>query len=115
MTPEDEYRVASLEDHVAALTEALQNNLELVQTLSHRLALLEKPVEDNAARQIAVMLLLRAAVQCSPERTEILAMAERMAAQIQAQPGVILHGAKESFLRMKTHLDWMTDPPKSLG
>ncbi len=90
------------------LTAALAANLEIVQALSRRVELLEQPVEENAARQIAVMTLLRAMCECAQNRDQLLLLVERKAAQIQAQPGYILHGNPENFRKMKAHLDWMT-------
>ncbi len=93
---------------IEALTQALQQNLELVKLLSQRIEALEGQVEENAAQRMALILLLRATVQSSPDRDEIAALAERTAAQMQVQPGVLLHGSKSIFQRMKSHVDSMT-------
>ena len=90
------------------LTEALAANMEIIRALSQRIELLERPVEENAARQIAVMTLLRSMCECAPNREQLLSLVERKAAQIQAQPGYVLHGNSDNFRKMKAHLDWMT-------
>ena len=93
---------------IEALTQALQQNFEIVKLLSKRIEALESQVEDNAAQKMALMLLLRATLQSSPEQKEIAALAERIAAQMQVQPGILLRGGKSTFQKMKSHLDWMT-------
>lgn len=40
--------------------QALQHNVEMVRMLKERIEILERPVEDNVARLIAVMSMLRA-------------------------------------------------------
>lgn len=97
---------------IEELTQALQHNLEIVQLLSKRVEMLESNVEENAAQRMSVMLLLRAFVQCSPNQDQVAALVERMAAQMQTQPGILVDGGKSTFQRMKVHLDWMTAAPQ---
>ncbi|WP_423454309.1 hypothetical protein [Ottowia sp. VDI28] len=104
-----------MNEDIRHLTEALQYNLELVRSLSDRLEMLEGNVEENAAQRMAVMLLLRAVMLSSPDRDQIAALAERMAAQMQAQPGILVDGGKSTFQRMKGHLDWMLGADKAPG
>ncbi|MET3512765.1 glycerol-3-phosphate responsive antiterminator [Pseudacidovorax sp. 1753] len=104
-----------MDKDVKALTEALHSNLELVRLLSQRIESLESQVEENAAQRMSVMLLLRAVVQCSPNRDQVLTMLERMTAQMGVQPGILLDGGKDTLQRMQSHLDWMTGPPRSMG
>lgn len=100
---------------IEALTQALQQNFEIVKLLSKRIEVLEGQVEDNAAQKMALMLLLRATLQNSPEQKEIAALAERIAAQMQVQPGILLQGGKSTFQKMKSHLDWMTAANQQQG
>lgn len=104
-----------MEKDIEALTRVLTDNLEITRALSRRIELLEQSREEDAARQMAVMLLLQAVVHSSPNREAIVALAERMAAQFQAQPAVVLHGGSGMFHRMKAHLDSMTGalPPSA--
>lgn len=104
-----------MDKDVKALTEALQTNLELVRLLSHRIEQLENATEENAAQRMAVMLLLRAVVQCSPQQDEIADLAERMAAHMQVQPGILLHGNQQLWRRTREHVQWMTAPARSAG
>ena len=97
-----------MNNDIEALTEALQQNLHIVQMLSKRLELLEEQLEESAAQRMALMLLLRSTVQNSSESDQIAATAERLAALMQVQPGVLLHGGKSTFQKMKSQLDWMT-------
>ncbi|MCL4771953.1 MAG: hypothetical protein KJZ76_16680 [Burkholderiaceae bacterium] len=101
-------------EEIENLKKALATHLEIIDTLSERLRMLEEPVQENAARQIAVMTLLRAVYLCSPNREQVQSFVERMAAQTQAQPGYILNGNSENFRKMKAHLDWMMTPPLPL-
>jgi hypothetical protein len=98
-------------EEIKNLKKALDTHLEIIGTLSDRLRMLEEPVQENAARQIAVMTLLRAVYLCSPNREQVQTFVERIAAQTQAQPGYILNGNSENFRKMKAHLDWMMTPP----
>ena len=82
--------------------------MEIIRSLSRRIELLEQPVEENAARQIAVMTLLRSMCECAPNREQLLSLVERKAAQIQAQPAYVLYGNSDNFRKMRAHLDWMT-------
>lgn len=95
-------------NEIQNLTAALAANLEIVQAISRRVELLEQAQEETAAQQIAVMTLLRALCECSPQRDQVAQMAERLAAQLQAQPGYILHRNPKAFQMMKTQLDLMT-------
>lgn len=104
-----------MNEDIASLSTALQANLEIVQLLSERVKMLENNVEENAAQRMAVMLLLRAFVQCSPDREQVTALVERMAAQMNAQPGILVDGGKSTFQRMKVHLDWMTGTDQPQG
>ena len=97
---------------IEELNQVLQHNLEIVQLLSKRVEILENSVEENAAQRMSVMLLLRAFVRCSPNQAQVAALAQRMAAQMQAQPGILVDGGKNTFQRMKAHLDWMTAAPQ---
>lgn len=101
-------------DEIETLKQALAVHLEIIDTLSDRIKLLEEPVQENAARQIAVMTLLRAVYLCSPNREQVQTFVERMAAQIQAQPAYILNSNSENFRKMKAHLDWMMAPPQPM-
>ena len=105
--------IQRLTKQVADLTEVLQSNLELIQMLSQRVEMLEKPVKEDAARQMAVMTLLRAVVQCSTNREQIVSMTQRMTAQMSVQPGILVGGGKDTLQSMKTHLDWMTNLPQA--
>lgn len=100
---------------IEALTEALQQNFEIVKLLSKRIEALEDQLEESAAQRMAVMLLLRATVQSSPDNTQIVAMAERLAALMQVQPGILLQGGKSTFQKMKSQLNWMTAPSQQHG
>ena len=104
-----------MNNDIEALTEALQQNLHIVQMLSKRIELLEEQLEESAAQRMALMLLLRATLQSSPEHKEIAALAERIAAQMQVQPGILLQGGKSTFQKMKSHLDWMTAANQQQG
>lgn len=104
-----------MKNDIELLKQSLQHNLELVQLLSHRVEMLESQVEENAGQRMAVMLLLRAVVQCSENREEVVALAQRMAAQIHVQPGILLDGGKGTLMRAKAHLDWMTAPAPTQG
>jgi hypothetical protein len=90
------------------LTAALAANLEIVQAVSRRVELLEQAQEETKAQQIAVMTMLRALYECSPQRDQAAQTAERLAAQLQAQPGYILHSNPKAFQMMKMQLDSMT-------
>ena len=98
-------------EEIEKLKDALATHLQIIDTLSERLRMLEEPVQENAARQIAVMTLLRAVYLCSPNREQVRSFVERVAAQTQAQPGYVLNGGSENFRKMKAHLDWMMTPP----
>lgn len=101
-------------EEIENLKKALATHLEIIDTLSSRIRMLEEPLEENTARQIAVMTLLRAVCLCSPNREQIQTFVERIAAQTQAQPGYILNGNSENFRKMKAHLEWMMTPPVAL-
>ena len=104
-----------MNNDIEALTEALQQNLHIVQMLSKRIELLEEQLEESAAQRMALMLLLRSTVQNSSESDQIAATAERLAALMQVQPGVLLHGGKSTFQKMKSQLNWMTAPSQQHG
>lgn len=87
--------------------QSLEQNLELVRVLSQRVEMLEKSVEENAAQRMAAMLLLRALIHCAPNQDQVISLVERMTAQMNVQPGVLLGGGKSTFLRLQAHLDWM--------
>ena len=99
---------------ISGLKEALRLNLELVQALSRRIEILEAPQEENAARMVAVMTLIRSMYLCAPNRQEIGLMVERFATQMQAQPGFVL-GNMHNFRKMQEHLNWLMRQPVSLG
>lgn len=98
-----------MNEELKELREALEANLELVKLLSQRIEFLEQPVEENAARQIACMLMLRALYQSCQNQPQTTQHLERLAAFVQAQPGYVL-GNMHNFHRMNAYLDWMTDP-----
>lgn len=104
-----------MNNDIEALTEALQQNLHIVQMLSKRIELLEEQLEESAAQRMALMLLLRSTVRNSPQSGQIAATAERLAALMQVQPGILLHGGKSTFQKMKLHLDWMTAANQQQG
>lgn len=108
-------KAPAMNEDVKALKQALQSNLELVQLLSRRIELLEQPIEDNAARQIACMLMLRALFQSSANQPQTAQYLERMTDQMHAQPGVLVDVGKSTFQRVKSHLNWMTEPGRDLG
>ncbi|WP_047473924.1 hypothetical protein [Delftia sp. ZNC0008] len=104
-----------MENDIELLKQSLQHNLDLVQLLSHRVEMLESQVEENAGQRMAVMLLLRAVLLSSENHQEVAALAQRIAAQLQVQPSILLDGGKETLVRAKTHLDWMTAPDPARG
>lgn len=99
-----------MNQQVKDLSEAMESSLEILRSLSARVEMLESNIEENAVQRTAVMLLLRALVQVSPERGQCLELLERMTAQMQVQPGILLDGDKSTFQRMKENLNWMTEP-----
>lgn len=86
---------------------------EHIKVLEERIQLLEAPVVDNAARNMALMTVLRACIQCSGNQPAIAQMCDNMYAMIQAQPGTLL-GDKKIFEAMKQHAAWMLKPAAPL-
>ncbi|MDO5288521.1 MAG: hypothetical protein Q4F13_02660 [Pseudomonadota bacterium] len=96
-------------NEIEQLRKALEANRELVKLLNQRDELITQLTEENAARQIACMLMLRALYQSCQNQPQTAQYLERLTAFVQAQPGYVL-GNMDNFHRMKAHLDWMTSP-----
>lgn len=100
-----------MDKDIERLTEALHANLGIVQALSHRIDLLEQGRVNDASRIMALQLLLRATYLHSPRREDTRLYLERMVAQAQVQPGVVLNSDLGTFPKMKEQLDWLTKLP----
>lgn len=101
---------------IEELRQVLHSNLELVRLLSQRIEILEKPRQEESGRMLAIMIVVRSLIQCSPNRDQIATMAERLFGQMQAQPGYILHGEHTKDMRreLQNQLDWLLTPPNPM-
>lgn len=79
-----------------------------IEALSLRIKMLEQATMDGAAKQTAVMLLLQAVVQNSPNRDEIAAQAHRMVALLSVQPDMLRPGNKGTVERTRAAMLQMT-------